>query len=976
MAMEEAGCEVAAAAALPGSKPFRVFFIPFFIPTHTIPVTELACQFAARGVEATMVLTPANAALVRAGLPVRVLVYPFPSVEVGLPEGVEDAAPLLTGEVTSIYRATDAVRGAHERILREHRPDAVVADFPFYWMNDITEDLHIPRVFYHVCGAFPTTVIARISQHRPHARLADGDNGPFLVPNLPDRVEMVKSELPSILRVADVATAEYSRKMLKSQQESFGVILNTVYELEPAYVDLFGRTQCRQVWCCGPCTLWPTDDQEQAAAEKSHPCIAWLDKQAVRSVVYAAFGSSLHFSKEQHREMARGLEASGRPFLWAVKESAYAATGDGWLPDEFEDNVRDRGLVVRGWVPQKDILNHPAVGAFVSQLGWNSLTEGLHAGLPIITWPLAFEQFFTERLVVDVLRVGVRMWEGFRSSLPATDQDSETTLVKGEAIARVVSRFAAPGSADEEVEAMRKRGGEYGAMMRAAVREGGSSYKDLQLLIDALKATRTERKLERETAAAPSGSKPFRVFFFPFFIPTHTIPVTALACQFAARGVDATLVLTPANAALVRAGLPVRTLLYPFPSVEVGLPKGVEDAASVMTGELDKIYRATDAVRSAHDRILREHRPDAVVADFPFCWINDIAGDLDIPRVFYHVCGAFPSILIARISEHRPHTRLAEGDNGPFLVPNLPDRLEMVKSELPSIMNVADVSAVDESRKMAKSECFGIILNTVYELEPAYIDLFRQMECRQVWCCGPCTLWPTHDQEPEAAEKNHPCIAWLDKQAATSVVYAAFGSSLHFSKQQHREMARGLEASGRLFLWVVKDSVYAAGGEGWLPEEFEDRVRGRGMVFSGWVPQKAILNHPAVGAFVSQLGWNSLNEGLHAGLPIITWPLAFEQFFTERLVVDVLRVGLRMWEGFRRSLPATEDAEATLVKGEAIARVVSRFAAPGSADEEVEAMRKRAGEYGAVIRAAVREGGSSYKDLESLIRELKATRAL
>ncbi|MQM21235.1 hypothetical protein Taro_054269 [Colocasia esculenta] len=453
MSIDEARCGVAAAAAPPESNRFRVFFVPFFVPTHTIPATELACQFAARGVEVTMVLTPANAALIRAGLPVRILLYPFPSVEFGLPEGVEDAASVTSSE-TDIFRATDAVRGAHERILREHLPDAVVADFPFCWMKDITEELHIPRVLYNVCGAFPKILEARISEHRPHARLRDGDNGPFRVPNLPDRVEMMKSELPMFL-----ATAEYSEKMLKWQRESFGVILNTVYELERAYVDLFARTLCRQVWCCGP-------------------------------VVYAAFGSSVKFSKEQHREMARGLQASGRPFLWVVEESVYAAAADGWLPEEFEDNVRGRGLVVRSWVPQKAILNHQAVGAFVSQLGWNSFTEGLHSGLPIITWPLAFEQFFTERLVVDVLRVGVRMWEGFRRNLLAKDQDSETTLVKGEAIACVVSRFAAPGSADEEVEAMRKRAGEYGAIIRAAVREGGSSYKDLGRLIDALKATR------------------------------------------------------------------------------------------------------------------------------------------------------------------------------------------------------------------------------------------------------------------------------------------------------------------------------------------------------------------------------------------------------------------------------------------------------------------------------------------------------
>ncbi|MQM05090.1 hypothetical protein Taro_037899 [Colocasia esculenta] len=923
------------------AAPLRVFFIPFFSHSHALPMAELAYQFAARGADSTMLVTPADGASIRstveraarAGLPMRLLHFPFPSVEVGLPaEGANDAT-VHASEIHKLLAAA-AVRDTHARILGEHRPDAVVADFCFRWANEVAEDLGIPRVFFDIAGAFPNAVIGSLLEHRPHDGVADGDDTPFLVPGLPDRVEMVASELPSYVRARKPVT----ELVWKSRRECFGVVMNTFYELEPTYCDLTRRTACQRAWFCGPLTLWPRAEEEQdAAAAKGHPCIAWLDEQATGSVVYVGFGSFLNFSKEQHQEMARGLEASGRPFLWVLKESNFA-----WLPEGFEERARllGRCLVVKGWVPQTAILSHPAVGAFLTHLGWNSLNEGLRAGLPMITWPLAFEQFFTERLVVDIVRIGLRTWEGFRRNLMRVAEAgaAERALVKGEDIARVVSRFAAPGSADEEVEAMRRRAGEYGNKLRAAV------------------------------------------FFIPFFIPTHTIPVTELACQFAARGVEATMVLTPANAALLRGGLPVRTLLYPFPSVEVGLPEGVEDAAPLLTGEVTSIYRVTAAVRGAHERILREHRPDAVVADFPFCWMNDITEDLHIPRVFYHVCGAFPSILIARISEHRPHAQLPDGDNGPFLVPNLPDRVEMVKSELPRILRVSDSATAEHSGKMVKSqrESFGVILNTIYELEPAYVELFGRTQCRQVWCCGPCTLWPTDDQEQAAAEKSHPCMAWLDKQAATSVVYAAFGSSFHFSKEQHREMARGLEASGRPFLWAVKESVYAAAAcDGWLAEEFEDNVRGRGLVVRDRVPQKAILNHPAVGAFVSQLGWNSLTEGLHAGLPIITWPLAFEQFFTDRLVVDVLRVGVRMWEGFRRSLPATDqDCEATLVKGEAIARVVSRFAAPGSADEEVEAMRKKAGEYGAMIRAAVREGGSSYKDLERVIDALKATRTV
>ncbi|MQM23932.1 hypothetical protein Taro_057002 [Colocasia esculenta] len=478
---------------------------------------------------------------------------------------------------------------------------------------------------------------------------------------------------------------------------------------------------------------------------------------------------------------------------------------------------------------------------------------------------------------------------------------------------------------------------------------------------------------------------PFRVFFTPFFVPSHTIPIADLACQFAARGVDSTVVVTPGNGAVIqrsvdrasRAGLPVRTLHYSFPSAEAGLPEGVENAGAVLTGDVSKVYATTDAVRGCHDRIFREHRPDAVVADFLFGWTIDTTRDLGIPLVFVHVIGAFPVMAMARVYQHWPQAQVAGGDrNGRFVVPHLPDRVEMVRSELPSNLMDRNATHVEnlEKRIKAQRECFGVILNTFYELEPAYCDLYRTMDCRRAWYVGPCTLWPKDGQEEEeaaTAAKGHHCVSWLDKQATESVVYVGFGSLLHFGKQQHWEMAWGLEASGRPFLWVLKESDFTGDGEGSLPEGFEERVRGRGLVVRGWVPQAAILHHRATGAFVTHLGWNSLNEGLHAGLPMITWPLAFEQFLTERLVVDILQVGVKMWDGFRSSVPASDDAQRALVSGEAISRVVGQFS-PG--EKEVEGMRKRAKEYGAMIRAAVRESGSSYRELTDLIDGLKAYR--
>ncbi|CDP05662.1 unnamed protein product [Coffea canephora] len=44
-----------------------------------------------------------------------------------------------------------------------------------------------------------------------------------------------------------------------------------------------------------------------------------------------------------------------------------------------------------------------------------------------------------------------------------------------------------------------------------------------------------------------------------------------------------------------------------------------------------------------------------------------------------------------------------------------------------------------------------------------------------------------------------------------------------------------------------------------------------------WVPQLAVLSHPAMGGFVSHCGWNSILESIWCGMPIATWPLFAEQ---------------------------------------------------------------------------------------------------
>ncbi|KAJ7943741.1 Glycosyltransferase [Quillaja saponaria] len=126
------------------------------------------------------------------------------------------------------------------------------------------------------------------------------------------------------------------------------------------------------------------------------------------------------------------------------------------------------------------MLDHPAIAGLVSHCGWNSILECVTAGLPMITRPLFAEQFYNERLVLDVLKIGVKEWKNL---------NEVGELVRRETIAKAVKLLMASG--EEEAEAMRKKAKELAVGAMKAIHVGGSSHTNLMSLIDELKSLKT-----------------------------------------------------------------------------------------------------------------------------------------------------------------------------------------------------------------------------------------------------------------------------------------------------------------------------------------------------------------------------------------------------------------------------------------------------------------------------------------------------
>ncbi|KAF7094688.1 hypothetical protein CFC21_096979 [Triticum aestivum] len=166
-------------------------------------------------------------------------------------------------------------------------------------------------------------------------------------------------------------------------------------------------------------------------------------------------------------------------------------------------------------------------------------------------------------------------------------------------------------------------------------------------------------------------------------------------------------------------------------------------------------------------------------------------------------------------------------------------------------------------REIAKAD--GILINTFDALEPEALIGLRGGKVvpgfPPVFAVGPLKSTPT---TARSSDKAGSPIAWLGEQPARSVVYVAFGNCNAAAQKQIREISAGLEASGCLFLWVVKTTILdredTAELRDVLGDGFLGRVQGRGLVTKEWVDQEAVLKHPAVGLFLSHAGWGSVTE--------------------------------------------------------------------------------------------------------------------
>uniref|UniRef100_A0A0E0ETW6 Glycosyltransferase n=1 Tax=Oryza meridionalis TaxID=40149 RepID=A0A0E0ETW6_9ORYZ len=264
------------------------------------------------------------------------------------------------------------------------------------------------------CAAFLTQTCA-VDVVYTHARagrlpvpVGEAD-GPLRLPGLP--VELDAGDVPTFLAAHDTHHPSM-RALLMNQFVGLDnvdhVFVNSFYELEPQEAEhMASAWRAKTVGLTVPSAYLDNrlPDDTSYGFHLFSPATetkAWLDSRPPCTVAYVSFGSVATPSPAQMAEVAEGLYNTGKPFLWVVRASETSKIPEGFAAKQ------ERGLIVT-WCPQLEVLAHPAVGCFVTHCGWNSTTEGLSAGVPMVAVPQWSDQTMNAKYIEDVWRVGVRV---------------------------------------------------------------------------------------------------------------------------------------------------------------------------------------------------------------------------------------------------------------------------------------------------------------------------------------------------------------------------------------------------------------------------------------------------------------------------------------------------------------------------------------------------------------------------------------
>ncbi|KAJ6964885.1 UDP-glycosyltransferase 87A1-like [Populus alba x Populus x berolinensis] len=352
---------------------------------------------------------------------------------------------------------------------------------------------------------------------------------------------------------------------------------------------------------------------------------------------------------------------------------------------------------------------------------------------------------------------------------------------------------------------------------------------------------------------------------------------------------------------------------------------------------------------------------DVIIADTYLDWVVHVGNRRNIPVASLWTMSAYVFSLSRHVEllEQNGHFPVELSERGEERVDYIPGIPPTRLVDFPNIFHGNGGQILPRTREAVSlvSKAQYLLFTSFYDLEAQVISALKPKFPFPVYPIGPSIpYFKIKDHSSVLGSNNHNVpgyIEWLNSQPEGSVLYVSMGSFLSVSSSQLDEIVAGVHNSGVRFLWVSRGET----------TPFKDGGGDMGLVVP-WCDQLRVLGHSAVGGFWTHCGWNSSLEAVFAGVPMLTYPLFWDQITDSKLIVEDWQIGWRV---------KREEGIEILVTREEISKIVKSFM--DAENIEVKAMRKRAKELQETCRGAIAKGGSSDTNIESFIRDISQGQA-
>ncbi|CAH2060350.1 unnamed protein product [Thlaspi arvense] len=454
----------------------HALLIPYPFQGHVNPFVHLAIKLASQGITVTFVNTHYNHHQINSGdifagvrsesgLDIR-----YATVSDGLPLGFDRSLNHDQYQSSLLHVFSAHVEELVATLIGEG-VNVMIADTFFVWPSVVARKFGLVCVSFWTEAALVFSLYYHMDLLRIHGHFGAQETRGDLIDYVPGVEAINPKDTASYLQETDISSVVHQIifKAFEDVKKVDFVLCNTIHQFESKTIQaLNSKTPFYAIGPIIPFNLKTGSVTTSLWSESD--CTQWLNTKPAGSVLYISFGSYAHVTKKDLVEIAHGILMSKVNFVWVVRPDIVSSDENNPLPENFESEAGDRGIVIP-WCCQMTVLSHPSIGGFLTHCGWNSILESIWCEVPLLCFPLLTDQVTNRKLVVDDWEIGMNLCD-------------DRSFVGRDEVKMSIDRLMC-GKSREEVKGSI---GRVKMSLEGALRCSGSSEMNLGLFIDGLRA--------------------------------------------------------------------------------------------------------------------------------------------------------------------------------------------------------------------------------------------------------------------------------------------------------------------------------------------------------------------------------------------------------------------------------------------------------------------------------------------------------